>query len=180
MHSAARSASCSPAASSTNTGPEPPGKRLGATERAALPNLALSVDSAPRLAEAPSWTRHLRLGGACTRYRAGYKPWARNADGRARCVPVRAGNHGDSRSRVDQLVGLDGVRADIAVARTPDGRGRVELSAFHTPVATSIAPRAPMNTPGMPRLKFVVDAVDDVLDPARRSLQDQPLSARGR
>jgi len=48
---------------------------------------------------------------------------------------------------VDQLVGLDGVRADIAVMRTPDGHGRVELSTFHTPVATSIAPRAPMNTP---------------------------------
>ena len=28
---------------------------------------------------------------------------------------------------VDQLVGLDGVRADIAVVRTPDGHGRVEL-----------------------------------------------------
>jgi catechol 2,3-dioxygenase-like lactoylglutathione lyase family enzyme len=65
---------------------------------------------------------------------------------------------------VDQLVGLDGVRADIAVVRTPDGHGRVELSTFHTPVATSIAPRAPMNTPGIPRLTFVVD---DVLDRLR-------------
>ena len=68
---------------------------------------------------------------------------------------------------VDQLVGLDGVRADIAVVRTPDGHGRVELSTFHTPVATRIAPRAPMNTPGIPRLTFVVDAVDDVLDRLR-------------
>ena len=50
---------------------------------------------------------------------------------------------------VDRLVGLDGVRADIAVVRTPDGHGRVELSTFHTPVATSTAPRAPMNTPGV-------------------------------
>ena len=63
----------------------------------------------------------------------------------------------------DQLIGLDDVRADIAVVRTPDGRGRVELSTFHTPVATSTAPRAPVNTPGIPRLTFVVDAVDDVL-----------------
>ncbi|GAA5650155.1 hypothetical protein Gobs01_01529 [Geodermatophilus obscurus DSM 43160] len=29
---------------------------------------------------------------------------------------------------MDQLVGLDGVRADMAVVRTPDGHGRVELS----------------------------------------------------
>jgi catechol 2,3-dioxygenase-like lactoylglutathione lyase family enzyme len=63
----------------------------------------------------------------------------------------------------DQLLGLDGVRADIAVVRTPDGHTRVELSTFHAPVATGTAPRAPMNTPGIPRLTFAVDAVDDVL-----------------
>ena len=68
---------------------------------------------------------------------------------------------------VDQLVGLDGVRADLAFVRTPDGHGRVELSTFHTPVATSSAPREPVNTPGIPRLTFVVDAVDDVLDRLR-------------
>jgi catechol 2,3-dioxygenase-like lactoylglutathione lyase family enzyme len=78
---------------------------------------------------------------------------------------------------VDQLVGLDGVRADIAVVRTPDGHGRVELSTFHTPVATSIAPRAPMNTPGIPRLTFVVDAVDDVLDRLLRSSSSQARSS---
>ena len=67
----------------------------------------------------------------------------------------------------DQLLGLVGVRADIAVVRTPDGHTRVELSTFRTPVATSTAPRAPMNTPGIPRLTFAVDAVDDVLDRLR-------------
>jgi len=65
---------------------------------------------------------------------------------------------------VDQLVGLDGVRADLAFLRVPDGHGRVELSTFHAPVPTSGAQRAPVNTPGIPRLTFVVDAVDDVLD----------------
>ena len=68
---------------------------------------------------------------------------------------------------VDQLVGLDGVRADIAVVRTPDGHGRVELSTFQTPVATSTAPSAPVNNPGIPRLTFAVDDVDDVLDRLR-------------
>jgi len=68
---------------------------------------------------------------------------------------------------VDQLVGLEGVRADLAVVRTPDGHGRVELSTFHTPVATSTAPSAPVNTPGIPRLTFAVDDVDDVLDRLR-------------
>ena len=68
---------------------------------------------------------------------------------------------------VDQTVGLNDVRADITMMRTPDGHGRVELSTFHTPVAISVAPRAPVNTPGIPRLTFVVDAVDDVLDRLR-------------
>ena len=52
----------------------------------------------------------------------------------------------------------------MAVVRTPDGHGRVELSTFHTPVTASTAPRAPINTPGIPRLTF---AVDDVLDRLR-------------
>ncbi|MGY1820409.1 VOC family protein [Geodermatophilus sp. SYSU D00079] len=68
---------------------------------------------------------------------------------------------------VDRLVGLDGVRADLAVVRTPDGHGRVELSTFHTPVTTTRAPRAPVNTLGIPRLTFAVDAVDAVLDRLR-------------
>jgi hypothetical protein len=36
---------------------------------------------------------------------------------------------------VDQVVGLDGVRSDIAMMRTPDGHGRLELSTFHAPTA---------------------------------------------
>jgi catechol 2,3-dioxygenase-like lactoylglutathione lyase family enzyme len=64
----------------------------------------------------------------------------------------------------DQLLGLEGVRADIAMVRTPDGHSRVELSTFEAPKATSAAPRAAVNTPGIPRLTFVVDAVDDTVE----------------
>jgi len=63
---------------------------------------------------------------------------------------------------VDQLIGLDEVRADLAFLRTPDGIGRIELSAFRSPTTTSPAPRAPVNVPGIPRLTFVVDDVDEV------------------
>ncbi|MEU1980847.1 VOC family protein [Nocardia sp. NPDC019395] len=63
----------------------------------------------------------------------------------------------------DDLLGLDGVRADIAMLRTPDGHSRVEVSTFHSPAATGTAPNAPVNTPGIPRLTFVVDDIDDVL-----------------
>ena len=64
----------------------------------------------------------------------------------------------------DQTVGLDGVRADIAMMRTPDGHGRVELSKFHTPPAVKAEPEnAPANTLGIRRIMFAVDDIDDVV-----------------
>ena len=51
---------------------------------------------------------------------------------------------------VDQTVGLSGVRADIAMMRTPDGHGRVELSRFQRPPAVRAEPEgAPANALGM-------------------------------
>lgn len=35
----------------------------------------------------------------------------------------------------DRTVGLDGVRSDIAMMRTPDGHGKLELSKYHAPAA---------------------------------------------
>jgi len=65
---------------------------------------------------------------------------------------------------VDQTVGLDDVRADIAMLRTPDGHGRVELSRFHNPPAIRPEPaNAPSNTLGMRRIMFAVDDIDDVV-----------------
>lgn len=67
---------------------------------------------------------------------------------------------------VDLLVGLENVRAEIAMMRTPDGRGRVELDKFHTPAALSAIPKnAPVNTLGIHRIMF---AVDDILDVVAR------------
>ena len=64
----------------------------------------------------------------------------------------------------DQTVGLDGVRADIAMMRTPDGHGRVELSKFHTPPAIRAEPESPpANTLGMRRIMFAVDDVAEVV-----------------
>ena len=65
---------------------------------------------------------------------------------------------------VDRTVGLDGVRADITMLRTPDGHGRVELTRFHTPPAVRAEPEnAPANTLGIRRIMFSVDDLDDVL-----------------
>jgi catechol 2,3-dioxygenase-like lactoylglutathione lyase family enzyme len=65
---------------------------------------------------------------------------------------------------VDITVGLDGVRADIATMRTPDGHGRVELTRFHTPPAVRAEPaNAPANALGIRRIMFAVDDLDDVV-----------------
>jgi len=64
---------------------------------------------------------------------------------------------------VDRVIGLVGVRSDIAMLRTPDGHGRLELSKFHTPPATTAEPNAPVNRLGMGRVMFAVDDIDAVL-----------------
>jgi catechol 2,3-dioxygenase-like lactoylglutathione lyase family enzyme len=72
-----------------------------------------------------------------------------------------ATNEGPS---VDQVVGLDGVRCDIAMMRTPDGHGRVELAKFHTPPAVRAEPEnAPANALGIRRIMFAVGDIDDVV-----------------
>jgi catechol 2,3-dioxygenase-like lactoylglutathione lyase family enzyme len=63
-----------------------------------------------------------------------------------------------------RVVGLDDVRADIAMLRTPDGHGRVELSRFHAPPAVKAEPDdAPANALGIRRIMFAVDDIDDVV-----------------
>jgi catechol 2,3-dioxygenase-like lactoylglutathione lyase family enzyme len=65
---------------------------------------------------------------------------------------------------VDGIVGLDDVRADIAMMRTPDGHGRLELTRFHNPTAIRTEPEnAPVNTLGIRRIMFAVEDIEDVL-----------------
>ena len=65
---------------------------------------------------------------------------------------------------VDQTVGIDGVRTDIAMMRTPDGHGRLELTKYHAPAAVAAGPEnPPPNTLGMHRVMYAVDDIDDTL-----------------
>jgi catechol 2,3-dioxygenase-like lactoylglutathione lyase family enzyme len=65
---------------------------------------------------------------------------------------------------VDQTIGLNDVKADIAMMKIPDGHGRLELSKFHRPAAIAAEPKhAPANTLGIRRIMFAVDDIDDVL-----------------
>ena len=65
---------------------------------------------------------------------------------------------------VDRLIGLQNVRATLALMRTPDGHGRIELDKFHTPEAIRTGPEnAPVNALGIRRIMFAVDDIDDVV-----------------
>jgi len=64
----------------------------------------------------------------------------------------------------DRTVGLDGVRSDIALMRTPDGHSKLELTKYHSPAAIGARPQnPPPNTLGLHRIMFAVDDIDDTV-----------------
>ena len=65
--------------------------------------------------------------------------------------------------RVDRIVGLQGVRADAAMMRAPDGNGRLELVKFRSPTRRSDNRHDPANTPGIRHIAFAVEDIDAVL-----------------
>ncbi|MDX3311535.1 VOC family protein [Streptomyces sp. NPDC054884] len=69
----------------------------------------------------------------------------------------------------DRMLGLDGVRSAIAMMRTPDGHGKLELTKFHAPAAvTAQPPNPPPHTLGLHRVMFAVDDIDDTITRLRR------------
>ncbi len=65
---------------------------------------------------------------------------------------------------VDRLTGLQNVRATLALMRTPDGHGRIELDKFHTPEAIRTGPEnVPVNALGFRRIMFAIDDIDGVV-----------------
>src|ERR1044071_6695145 len=66
-----------------------------------------------------------------------------------------------------RVTGLGDQRVEIAMMRTPDGHGRLELSRFLTPPAVADHRNAPVNALGYLRVMFAVDDIDDTLDRLR-------------
>lgn len=65
---------------------------------------------------------------------------------------------------VDRVAGLDEVRVDIAMMRTPDGHGRVELTRFHRPAAVRAElENARPNVLGIRSIMFAVDEIEDLV-----------------
>jgi catechol 2,3-dioxygenase-like lactoylglutathione lyase family enzyme len=64
----------------------------------------------------------------------------------------------------DRTVGLDGVRSEIAMMRTPDGHSKLELTRYHAPAADGAGPQnPPPNTLGLHRVMFAVDDIHDTV-----------------
>lgn len=64
---------------------------------------------------------------------------------------------------VDRVVGLDGIRSDVAMLRTPDGHGCIELVRFQSPPFAGDAAPEPQHKPGLRHVAFLVDDLDAVL-----------------
>ncbi len=61
---------------------------------------------------------------------------------------------------VDRIVGLEGVRSDIAILRTPDGHGKVELTRYRSPARGQDPDPPPANARGLNHLLFAVTDLD--------------------
>ena len=66
-----------------------------------------------------------------------------------------------------RVTGLAEQRVEIAMIRTPDGHGRLELSRFLTPRGVADHRNAPVNALGYLRVMFAVDDIDETLERLR-------------
>jgi catechol 2,3-dioxygenase-like lactoylglutathione lyase family enzyme len=66
-----------------------------------------------------------------------------------------------------RVTGLGDQRVEIAMMRTPDGHGRLELSRFIRPAVVADHRRAPVNALGYLRVMFAVDDIDETLERLR-------------
>jgi catechol 2,3-dioxygenase-like lactoylglutathione lyase family enzyme len=68
---------------------------------------------------------------------------------------------------VDRINGLDGVRADVVILRTPGGNGKVELARYRSPAYEGDHGPAPANAPGIRHILFAVDDIQASLAAVR-------------
>ena len=66
-----------------------------------------------------------------------------------------------------RVTGLGDQHVEIAMMRSPDGHGRLELSRFLRPNVVEDHRNAPVNALGYLRVMFTVDSIDDTLERLR-------------
>src|SRR6478752_10863952 len=71
---------------------------------------------------------------------------------------------------VDRVNGIEDVRVDIVMMRTPDGHGKLELTTFRNPKLINVEPAiAPPNALGLRSVMFAVEDIDDTVARLRAS-----------
>src|SRR5689334_15933959 len=68
---------------------------------------------------------------------------------------------------VDGINGLDGVRAELVMVRTPDGSGKLELVKYHAPAGHEGAQSLPANRPGFRHIAVEVGDLNGIVDGLR-------------
>ena len=63
----------------------------------------------------------------------------------------------------DGVTGLQNMRVEIAMLRTPDGHSRLELSRFIAPPVVADHRNVPVNSLGYLRIMFTVEDIDNTL-----------------
>jgi catechol 2,3-dioxygenase-like lactoylglutathione lyase family enzyme len=76
---------------------------------------------------------------------------------------------------VDKINGLDGVRAEVMMVRTPDGSGRLELVKYHAPADDHGARPWPANRLGFRHIALAVDDLNTIVG----GLRDQGFDTVG-
>lgn len=65
---------------------------------------------------------------------------------------------------VGRIIGLDNPKSRLAILRTPDGDGKIELVQFENPTYEGDeSGRGPSNAPGIRHILFRVDDIDDTV-----------------
>jgi catechol 2,3-dioxygenase-like lactoylglutathione lyase family enzyme len=64
---------------------------------------------------------------------------------------------------VDKVNGLDGVRAELAMVRTPDGSGRLEIVKYHAPADTEVPHPWPPNRAGFRHICIEVEDLNGIV-----------------
>jgi len=65
---------------------------------------------------------------------------------------------------VERIIGLEGVKEDVAMFKTPDGEATLELVKFHTPVDKNGIQHPLSNTLGIRHIAFAVEDIDSIVD----------------
>jgi catechol 2,3-dioxygenase-like lactoylglutathione lyase family enzyme len=76
---------------------------------------------------------------------------------------------------VDKINGLDGVRAEVVMVRTPDGSGKLELVKYHAPADSKGPHPLPANRLGFRHIAIEINDLNTIVD----GLRDQGFDTVG-